>query len=381
VITVVHAFPFFVRAYEQQSLGREWNANKAWWTGIASFFVLVWIFISSLIPIRLVLYQKLTDCRRLSYEFFVFQHIVSAIAYLFFIFLHTRDLFTSWIYLWASVALYGGSILIRTLISVWWTLVTTEAEVTTLVDDAVSVQIPVPTTKGQWKAGQHVFVRFPAIAPFQSHPFTIASIEENAELTLIIQKHSGFTKKLYDRVKENGPWKTRVVIDGPYGGPPRDPGSFDTVVLVAGGAGVTFTMPIMKDLVRRMQDLGKLRCSKLIFIWSVKKESTLEWLDEEIDQCTMGAEDIVQAKLYVTRSNEYEKDMPMLVSNATIDYMRPPLRKLLERAVEENRGRMCVLGAGPESMTSNLSTEVAVLQKRVMDGRSGEIFLHVESFG
>src|SRR5208282_1867285 len=37
VITVVHAVPFFVRAYRQESLGMEWNANRAWWTGIASF--------------------------------------------------------------------------------------------------------------------------------------------------------------------------------------------------------------------------------------------------------------------------------------------------------------------------------------------------------
>ena len=55
VITVVHAIPFFVRAYQQETLAREWSANKAWWTGIVSFFVLLWIFISSLIPIRLVL--------------------------------------------------------------------------------------------------------------------------------------------------------------------------------------------------------------------------------------------------------------------------------------------------------------------------------------
>jgi len=281
-----------------------------------------------------------------------------------------------------TIALYGASILLRTLVSVWWTLGTTKATVTKLVDDAICVQITVPTTKGQWKPGQHVFIRFLALAPFQSHPFTIASIEENGELILIIKKKSGFTRNLYDRVnRERGPWKTRVVIDGPYGGPIRDPGSFDTVVLVAGGVGVTFTMPIMKDLVRRMQDLGKLRCSKLIFIWSVQTESTLEWLEEEINQCVMGAEDMVQAKVYVTRSKEYEKDMPMLVSNITVNYMRPHLRKLLMSAAEENQGRMCVLGAGPESLTSSLSTEVAGLQKLVMGGASGEIFLHVESFG
>src|SRR5579862_6485643 len=75
----------------------------------------------------------LSNFRRLSYEFFLIQHIVSANAYLVFLFLHTRDLFASWFYLWATVAIYAGAIAARTLYTVWWRFGTTKATVSTLV--------------------------------------------------------------------------------------------------------------------------------------------------------------------------------------------------------------------------------------------------------
>lgn len=320
--------------------------------------------------------------RRLSYKFFIFQHIVSAITYLVFLFLHTRDLFTSWIYLWATVAIYGGAIAVRMIGTAWWSVRISKASISALVDNAVSVKIEVLTTKGQWKAGQHVFIRFLALAPFRSHPFTIASIEEDGELNLIIKQQKGLTRTLYNKViRLESSWITRVLIDGPYGGPNRDPGSFDTVVLVAGGVGVTFTLPIMKDLVRRMQDLSKIRCSNVQFIWTVRSESTLAWIMPEIEDC-VSIKNGVQAELYVTNANLGFAKRENLDPNISINYRRPNLSNVLSMAAAQNQGRMCVFGAGPKGLVSSLNTEVAKLQKGVIRDRgSTEIFLHAELFG
>lgn len=206
------------------------------------------------------------------------------------------------------------------------------------------------------KAGQHVFLRFLALSPWQSHPFSIASIEEDGELQLIIKQRAGLTEMLYKTVKRmKGQWETRVIIDGPYGGPSRDPGTFDTVVCIAGGVGITFTFPIMKDVVHRMQDLGKLRCSKLI----VRSEHTIDWLREEISKCASTAEDWVQIEYYITDKNVASGEKDWIDSNITVDYGSPNLGNVLSAAAEQNHGRMCVLGAGPEGLMGSLCEEAA----------------------
>jgi ferric-chelate reductase len=237
-----------------------------------------------------------------------------------------------------------------------------------------------PTTKRQWKAGQHVFIRFLSLRPLQSHPFTIASIEEEGEIMLMIKKEGGFTKALHERVKNGYVWNTRALVDGPYGGPSRDPGAFDSVVLVAGGIGVTFTLPILKDLVRRTQELGKLRCTDISFIWVVRSDNSLEYVEEEIRNCILAMEYGLRAELYFTGSKfTVDKDV-MLEPNMTVSYKRPDLAKILK--AKNHYGKMCVLGCGPERLTSQLQAEVASLQKSVIKGRDvGEIYVHVETFG
>lgn len=54
VTALIHAIPFFVRAYQRQTLLAEWNVSVAWWTGIVAWFILLWIIISSLVPLRYI---------------------------------------------------------------------------------------------------------------------------------------------------------------------------------------------------------------------------------------------------------------------------------------------------------------------------------------
>jgi ferredoxin-NADP reductase len=317
----------------------------------------------------------------MGYEFFVVQHIISAVAYLIFVYLHTRDLFTSWIYLWATIGIYGAAIVIRVLASAWWTVKTEKAVIKMLPDSAVSVRIKAPVRKGQWTAGQHAFIRFLAISPYQTHPFTIASIEEDGEVNFIIKRKAGMTGALYNKVKKRmTPWTTRVIIDGPYGGPGRDPGAFDTVILVAGGVGVTFCLPVMKDLVKRMQNQAKIRCSKIIFVWSVPSENTLEWILPEVEDC-VAAEKCLQVEFYVTRPSHKADFSEIVGPQISVDTTRPqPDKIILEEA--EHEGKICVMGAGPDEMMATLRRTVGDFQMKVIKGGgSGEIFLYIEPFG
>ena len=107
--------------------------------------------------------------------------------------------------------------------------------------------------------------------PFEAHPFTIASIDTTGketqgevasvtngesfieiepywkELVFFINVHGGFTKKLSDAAQKGE--KVKVFVDGPYGKSP-DLTDYDTSVLIAGGSGVSFTLPLFLDGIR-----------------------------------------------------------------------------------------------------------------------------------
>ncbi|KAG6853299.1 hypothetical protein C0991_005354 [Blastosporella zonata] len=154
----------------------------------------------------------------------------------------------------------------------------------------------------RWRPGQSAYLRIPHVSssPFESHPFTIASIdaphnvpaisdiqkdevskeEDSLEseidhktktLSFLIGVRSGFTKRLLHAVDKTQEMK--VVFEGPYGSPPRLEGS-DTVVLIAGGSGVSFTLPLLLDTVRRAKK-GDVHCQKVIFIWAIRDAGSL----------------------------------------------------------------------------------------------------------
>jgi NAD(P)H-flavin reductase len=63
-----------------------------------------------------------------------------------------------------------------------------------------------------------------------------------------------------------------VMIDGPYGGCGLDLGEYETVLLVAGGAGVTFTLGLLDDLVGRVvrhQRRRGERTRRVEFVWAI----------------------------------------------------------------------------------------------------------------
>ena len=103
-----------------------------------------------------------------------------------------------------------------------------------------------------WKPGQSAFLTMPGVSnlPFESHPFTIVSVDKAhdpnieqhekdlsvtkpywKELVFFIGVQEGFTKKLGELAVNGGTVKT--FIDGPYGHSP-DLSIYDTSVLIAG---------------------------------------------------------------------------------------------------------------------------------------------------
>lgn len=89
-----------------------------------------------------------------------------------------------------------------------------------------------------WRPGQSAYLSFPSVStiPFESHPFTISTIEDDAtaaqkKLTFFVRVRSGFTQTLMQTASSDTTYK--VFINGPYSSPPVLMG-YQTVILIAG---------------------------------------------------------------------------------------------------------------------------------------------------
>ncbi|KAL1629048.1 hypothetical protein SLS54_001740 [Diplodia seriata] len=270
--------------------------------------------IASLVPLAFLCVHSLPQLRSWMYELFVVVHVPVSMVFLAMLFWHCNNYLNSWHFLFSTVAIWASSYIYRLFYLNWtnprkmsW-LIGEEAAVTIMPENAIKVTIP---TQKRWRPGQYVYLRMPGIAVFENHPFTIASLcskdfpssygEDYRDMVLVFRPFGGFTNKVLLSAIERGPWHTyRAFIDGPYGGMQRRLDSFDHVVLVAGGSGITAIVSQLLDLIKRMRD-GKAVTRSVQVVWALKRPETMEWFREELRICREFAPpDSVQCQFFIT---------------------------------------------------------------------------------
>ncbi|KAJ0424350.1 FAD-binding domain-containing protein [Aspergillus carlsbadensis] len=256
--------------------------------GFAAWCILTFIVVSSVRPIR-----------KLGYEFFVIQHLVMFVGFIAAVWLHASTETKVWV--WIPIGLlvidrvvrYAWAAYINLSVFHWsgtHTLWVNRAFFAPLPGNVTRVTIRNPGTK--WTPGQHMFLTCHTIAPLQSHPFTIASIPEDNDLEFLVRAEKGGTRRFfryaskYDQVIGNpnaSSKQTRMVlIEGPYGRL-RSPRQFDSVVLLAGGMGATFTVPLLRDIVAQWKSNPHLTVTKRIqFVWVIKSHAHLTWFETQL---------------------------------------------------------------------------------------------------
>ena len=151
---------------------------------------------------------------------------------------------TSWDFFLATLAIYGTSWVLQVARTLWTSARGLPYTLEVLPDhEMVRVAVTVPA-RFAWTPGQHVFLRFVSGAglhALSTHPFTIANVPEEVvggtrTLEVIFRVRGGITRALRDMAARGA--AGRVLVDGPYGGPPSL-GGFDRVCLLAGGTGAS----------------------------------------------------------------------------------------------------------------------------------------------
>ncbi|KAF8451751.1 ferric reductase NAD binding domain-containing protein [Kalaharituber pfeilii] len=132
------------------------------------------------------------------------------------------------------------------------------------------------------------------------------SDDEYNDMVLVFKPYQGFTRRVFDMSRARSDVSLRVLLDGPYGGMPRKLESFDTVLLIAGGSGITPVVAHLQDLCRKIRK-GKAVTRDVRIVWTVKRFESLEWFKDEISAAARSIPfGLVHCQYFVTEESPVE---------------------------------------------------------------------------
>ncbi|KFZ12968.1 hypothetical protein V501_03947, partial [Pseudogymnoascus sp. VKM F-4519 (FW-2642)] len=261
--------------------------------GLLSIILILTLYITSIKTIRTY-----------SYRIFYATHFTISLLLAPILFFHASPVR---IYLIETLVFVLFNMLTRRLTSFLGPSTITVLPQTTLL----KLNIPIPPSHRHLyanSAGQHVYLSIPppsqpstgaAILNLCSNPYTISSIAPDTKsLTLIARSLAGPTSARLLELAEL--WKARppLRIEGPYGGSIRFPdfaSEFDRVLLVAGGVGGTFVLPLYQRVRADMERRG-LNTERVVMVWSVRSAAEVEWAAEAVGEVASGVEIVVTRK-------------------------------------------------------------------------------------
>lgn len=343
--------------------------------------------------------------RRRNYEVFKWLHIVSALLFIPFFFLHCNRLLGSWEYLYATAVLYGLAVIGR---FIYLFLLNgagiPRAECEVVPGGMVKLRIR-SNPMDKWRPGQHYFINFLTCEPFQSHPFTLANIPTQVvrnghiheqEMVLIIREAAGLTQKLRSKLEKSQAKSLPVLLDGPYGGVEAEFSQYDSVLLLAGGVGITFILPILQDLVHQVEH--HCICKSVELIWSVRTAGKLdprvvlegqaetfttdsiEWIRNELETILDAAPkgffklDIRVTREEVEKADEYDELKPVRGRIDVSDRIHTAAADCLSLGVA-----VC----GPASLVLDARNAVASIESNIVKGNAKgakDVYLHSEEY-
>lgn len=233
----------------------------------------------------------LSQVRRWNYRVFYISHVAIANILVVPLYLHVHHIRP---YVWEVVIINALHLLSRFIAHKTYTGTISVLPGTELIQ--IRVPITISSSALSWRPGQHIYLSLPTGKHYstslsdqftlrnKTNPFSIASIPgKDKELLLVAKTLGGNTKKMYELAKslakETGEAPSiSLALEGPYGASSHLPNfaSYDKILLVAGGVGATFILPIYRSIVeaRDPEHAGQ---PQVRFIWAVQKLADTQW--------------------------------------------------------------------------------------------------------
>lgn len=369
--------------------------------------------------------------RERNYEVFLVIHFVMSFITLLAGYFHAEGILAGY-YVWPAFAIWGLDRLIRLIRIAAYNAgyfrkgsVEQFGRVEVLSPHFARITLQRPSHM-HWRPGQSAYLTIlsASASPFEAHPFTISTIDVPLEapdtgekgeassppikndgvvtkkLTFLIRVRSGFTKRLLDAAAKDQEMK--VILDGPYSSPPLLRG-FETVVLIAGGSGVAFTLPLLLDLIHRAKR-SHAECTRVVFIWAVRDANHIEWITDALVPAITGVssninvsirvyvtaavedaqswdDDSVEGDEEITAGDETTRPKGLKYPGILTEQGRPDLKRLLDDEIHEASGAISVNVCGTHALANAVKS--ALRPPRFVDVLRGgpTVTLHIESFG
>lgn len=221
------------------------------------------------------------------------------------------------------------------------------------------------------RPGCHVHMWMPRMSLWSSHPFSVAwaptlspdskemtlpilegdalmapgAPQKSRQISLICRARTGLTRKMYERAckSPNEQFTAWGFIEGPYGGH-HSLDSYGTVMLFAGGVGITHQVMYLKHLVAGYGNRTT-ATQKVVLIWTVPDSDCLEWVRPWMDEVLRMPQrkHVLRIKLFISRPKgrveSSSETVKMFAGRAKPD-------ALIEEEVRHRQGAMAVTVCG-----------------------------------
>ncbi|KAE8149061.1 ferric-chelate reductase [Aspergillus avenaceus] len=327
-----------------------------------------------MLAMLVILVQSPSPIRHAFYETFLHLHIALACIAIGFIWHHVYR-YSCRYYLYAAVAFWACERLTRLLILVYRNYSAghhTTATLEPLPGDAVRVTLSLarPWT---FSPGQYLFLYIPSISGWTSHPFSVAwsetttlnpnllekglepttqPTEKATSISLLIRRRTGFTDRLYKAALSN-PGSVSALVEGPYGNL-HSLDSYGTLLLFAGGVGITHCLPFIRHLIQGFNE-GTVAARRVTLVWIIQSPEHLEWIRPWMTSILgmEGRRELLQIKLFVTRPRN-PRDVQSPSATVQMFSGRPDTRTLVEGEAWTQVGAMGVVVCGGGALSDDV---------------------------
>ncbi|XP_050632480.1 cytochrome b-245 heavy chain [Macaca thibetana thibetana] len=230
------------------------------------------------------------------------------------------------------------------------------------------------------EVGQYIFVKCPKVSKLEWHPFTLTSAPEEDFFSIHIRIVGDWTEGLFnacgcDKQEFQDAWKLpKIAVDGPFGTASEDVFSYEVVMLVGAGIGVTPFASILKSVwYKYCNNATNLRLKKIYFYWLCRDTHAFEWFADLLQLLESQMQErnnasFLSYNIYLTgwdesQANHFavhhdeEKDVITGLKQKTL-YGRPNWDNEFKTIASQHPNtRIGVFLCGPEALAKTLSKQ------------------------
>lgn len=383
--SILHVAAFMYNTYQVKYAGKGGWTSVAWVLGHSSSYRWGLTGFTAFIFLSL---QSLRQLRRAFYDTFLTLHrlgIIIAISGVYFHLAKHALPQLPWVYL--SITLLALEFVVRACRIIYyniswtrgtWTRITAEA----LPEEATRITISTPRS---WicRPGSHTYIYLPGVAPWSSHPFSIAwcTLEDGTAMdsgklpanlndsvtkqcpstvSCIVRSRTGMTRSLYTRASraDTGSFELWGLIEGPYSGY-HSLTSYGTVVLFAAGVGITHQLSFVQHLLAGVND-NTSATRKILLVWCIPSIECVEWIRPWLDKLstTQGFSEIVCLRFYISRTVPQEPAALPLHLQAEVLSQRCNPQEIVDEQMLAQVGALTVTVCGPGGFNDSVRAAV-----------------------